>query len=308
MISLKKFLSKDEEAGRAMIAAVRILMQGIGEHSVAGEVETCVRFRDSVQEITDAVVDDISPDQLLVHANSVVSALDQHNRRVTRQRNLQLAELQNMVKMLTSTVGIVSSVSDTHVKRLSEIEHQIVAASALDDVRSIKAKLSDCLKADIQKTSGRRNETGDDDICRPGLEQARNRSASFLESTTGTRLPAWRCGRMPKARSPTRAGSRLNARLCGGSGARPAADAFNVRFGREVGDEVLTAFSRMIQKTLHTGDRLFRWSGPTLVALLPRSEKPGTRPPEIARIVENLAGAHRRNSVAGYSSARSRSR
>src|SRR5580700_1014761 len=42
----------------------------------------------------------------------------------------------------------------------------------------------------------------------------------------------------------------------------------NTRFGREAGDEMLLAFSRMVQQKLSHGDQLFRWGGPVLLAVL----------------------------------------
>jgi GGDEF domain-containing protein len=46
----------------------------------------------------------------------------------------------------------------------------------------------------------------------------------------------------------------------------------NARFGNEVGDTVLKALADRMRKEFHAGDLLFRWNGPTLVALLPREE------------------------------------
>ena len=43
-----------------------------------------------------------------------------------------------------------------------------------------------------------------------------------------------------------------------------------VRFGRRAGDELLRSYGNFIAQILSPDDRLFRWSGPALLALLPR--------------------------------------
>jgi GGDEF domain-containing protein len=47
----------------------------------------------------------------------------------------------------------------------------------------------------------------------------------------------------------------------------------NARFGNAVGDRLLRALRKYVEaKVISEGDRLFRWSGPTLVALMSRQE------------------------------------
>lgn len=46
----------------------------------------------------------------------------------------------------------------------------------------------------------------------------------------------------------------------------------NARFGHEVGDQVLQTFKGSFEKQLTPNDRLFRWTGPALVAILDRGD------------------------------------
>ncbi len=285
MISIKKFLSKDEEAERAAMRAVRLLVKGIGEHAADGEPDVCARFREGIHEIANALVDEIDTDELLVHANSVVSALQDHHRRAARHRTLRITELQNMVKMLTSTMGAIAAAGNTHVSRLSEIENLVARAFDLDDVRSIKAKLGECL-ADIRKESERqRKETGEiiEELSQ-GLEQARIGATSVRES--GTSDPVTGLPLRPEAEAALAQAGRSGSQAYAAVLVLDRLQTFNLRFGREIGDEVLVAFSRMVRKLLTPGDQLFRWSGPTLVALLPRPNSLERVRTEVARIVE----------------------
>lgn len=47
----------------------------------------------------------------------------------------------------------------------------------------------------------------------------------------------------------------------------------NARFGFEVGDSILRAFASNIETHLTHGDRLFRWDGPVVLALLDRADE-----------------------------------
>lgn len=285
MISIKKFLSKDNETERALLDAVRMLIQGIGEIGMTGPAEETRRSRETIQEISDALSKELAPEDLATHARSVLSELEDNNRRALRRQNLQTVELQNMVKMLTSTVGIVSAAGNTNVQRLSEIEKQVTVASALDDVRLIKSKLSDCL-ADIREDAERqKKETGETiEELNKSLEHARSGGASVvktgpLDAVTGLLT---RPGAEEAFARATRDGTQVYAAVL----VLDRLQTVNLRFGREVGDEVLVAFAAMIRGLLSAGDTLFRWSGPTLVALLPRQNSLERVRSEIARIAE----------------------
>ena len=59
-----------------------------------------------------------------------------------------------------------------------------------------------------------------------------------------------------------------------------------MRFGHSVGDEVLRYFGGFLGGRLRPGDRIFRWSGSVLVALLPRPNRLEIVRDEVARVME----------------------
>ena len=91
-----------------------------------------------------------------------------------------MAELKNMVKMLTATVGGISAGSNTNISILSEIERQVADVSALDDVRVMKSRLSDCL-GEIRKEAERQKREAEETVERLSheLKQSRKLSAQF---------------------------------------------------------------------------------------------------------------------------------
>jgi diguanylate cyclase (GGDEF)-like protein len=284
VISIKKFLSKDDEAERALSQAVQMLIDGIGKHAAVGDPDVAARFRESIQEISDELASANDPEQVLTKVGSVVKTLEDHSRRTDRNHKLQINELQGMMKMLTSTVAVVSKTSETHATRLHAIENQITSASMLDDVRLIRTKLSACLD-DIRAESERhQKENGQivSDLTR-ALEQTQIRS-SVIESTgqdSITGLPGRAEAEAALATSPP-----ANLQIYTVVLVLDRLHTLNVRFGRQVGDEVLQAFANIVRKQLSPSDVLFRWSGPTLVAMLLRPGALSDVRCEVARVVD----------------------
>ena len=248
---------------------VRILVGGIGQHAGDGDANESAAFREAVKEFTVALETGISSADLLVRAGSVLSGLDEHKRRHLRQQHLQMTELKNMVKMLTATVGGISVGSNTNVSMLSEIEKQVADVSELDNVRVIKSRLSDCL-GEIRKEAERQKREAEETVERLSheLEQARRLSAEFQAAEKQdvlTGLPLRREAEAALA-EPGPAGYHAYATVI----VLDRLQLLNRRFGREVGDEILLAFIRKLQKSLKAEDRLYRWGGPALVALLHR--------------------------------------
>ena len=134
MISLKKFLSKDDEAEHTLSRAVQMLIEGISKHAPLGDPEVCLRFRESIQEISDVLSTVDNPKAVLAQVSSVVQALEDHSRRTARNHKLQIVELQSMMKMpVHGDRGVESQRRPRH--SLERHRESITSASMLDDVR-----------------------------------------------------------------------------------------------------------------------------------------------------------------------------
>jgi diguanylate cyclase (GGDEF)-like protein len=285
VISIKKFLSSDSEAARAFLQVVQTLIDGMGEKTTTGEAADVALFRESIRSISRALTDEAGPEDLMEHANSALRALGEHSVRVSRQQALHSAELQNMVKMLTSAVAVISAAGEVNIGRLSEIENHIAYASQLDDVRVIKNKLSGCLN-DIRNESERqrRNQQTTIEHLSRGLSECRQGAPAAVEKPsqdTVTRLPVRSAAEQALADAGQEDAPAFAAVLV-----LDRLQALNLKYGREVGDEVLGEFARTVEKKLPYGDQLFRWGGPSLLAVLHRRTTVERVRSEIALIIE----------------------
>lgn len=159
-ISLKRYLSgADHELAESFQRMTLLLLEAIRLHAVVGEPDEHQRFQQDIAKLENKLQEDFSPQQVLVVAGAVAKALENYNQRTTRFIRMQSAELQGMLAMLTETVAAISAGSERTVTRLQTIERQLERASMLEDIRSLKAKLSECLVAIREEARQQREET-----------------------------------------------------------------------------------------------------------------------------------------------------
>lgn len=279
----QKYVSADacklEEATRV----ISLLMQGLALHAVEGEQLEYERFRESVLASIAAFESNPSG-QLLMTAGSVLKQLEEYNRHTTKVLRAQARERQAMITMLSQTLLRIGSVNERAATRLQEIESKLEKASEIDDVRTLRIRLGECLEnirdsrsqhqADAQAVmEGVRSQMSDQGMPLPDPSTA----AGIPDPVTG--LPDMRSalGELEAAQesAPPRylavfAANRLRA--------------INARFGYAVGDLVLNAVREQIALRVSAEDRLFRWRGPCIVALLERHEPLPAIQREVGRI------------------------
>lgn len=279
MISLKKSIA-DNETEQALMRAIQLLLQGMGLHAVAGDPDDHAEFRREIDKTLQRVDEVTSTGDLVVQAKLALNALEIYNRRTLSYLRLPAMELQAMVKMLTSTVSTIAEAGGENVRRLRDIEQQVQFASLIEDVRQIKTKLGECLEGIRRESERQKAET--------------NRTVDQLNQD----LSRVQKEKLPKTDEATGLPSRSQAEEAIGKACQEGAQAyalavqidririFNSRFGYEVGDELLRYLAGFLRKQLPEKDLLFRWSGPTLVALLFRPHDLERVRDEIGRIMD----------------------
>ena len=283
VISIRKLLA-NSEADAPLLRVVQLLLQAIRLHAVEGNPEDGERFRLALDLAAHQVEEEHDAQAILLHAGTAIRALQDYNQRTGAYLGAQNHEFQTIVKMLTSTIGIIAKAGDENVRRLVEIEEQVFSATQMQDVRHVRAKLAECLDQIRQEAVRQRDETSETvDQLSQHIEGTRNRNGAAQAAKLDeiTNLPS---------RSVA---EEALAEAC--QTERPAFAAvisvdrikiYNLRFGLKVGDEVLHHFAEWIGKHLREEDRLFRWSGPTLVALLPRVSRLEIVREELARVMD----------------------
>jgi GGDEF domain-containing protein len=257
---------------------ITLLLQGLALHAVEGEPEEYERFRECVlKEIESFEADPAN--RLLMTTGAVLKQLEEYNRHTSRVLKAQALERQAMIAMLSQTIVKLGAVGERTAARLQEIESKLERASELDDVRSLRARLAECLE-NIRES--RQQHWADSQAV---VENARSQmpgqgagpALEIPDAVTG--LPDMRAA-LRELAAPSPDGLSLYVAAFAANRLR----AINARFGYAVGDMILNAVKEQIEQRVSAGDRLFRWRGPCIVALMPRPDSLLNVRREVARI------------------------
>jgi GGDEF domain-containing protein len=214
----------------------------------------------------------------LMRAAEVIRELEEYNRRTAQQLRTRGTELQGMVKMLTTAIGEISTAGEENVIRLRHIEGMVTSVSQVDDVRAVKAQLSACLD-EIRKESGRQKLAASSTVERLRQDLELVHPGSFTDAVTALPVRAQAVELICNAcesGQPAFAAVMVIDRL----------QAVNTAFGPEVGDQLLRCFSGHVRNNLPSGDRVFRWTGASLMALVTRFNKVEPLRDEIKQLME----------------------
>ncbi len=279
----QKYADSDACKLEEAVRVISLLMQGMALHAVEGEQSEYERFRESV--LASITAFEANPSgHLLITAGAVLKQLEEYNRSTTREFHAQSRERQAMITMLSQTLLRIGSISERGATRLQEIETKLERASEIDDIRTLRVKLGECLD-NIRE--GRFQHQADSMAVMEGVRsQMVAQGMPLPDPSTAADIPDPVTG-LPDVRSALRELAAEPAdpqpRYLGVFAANRLS-AINGRFGYAVGDLILNAVREQIALRISAADRLFRWRGPCIVALLQRQVPLAAVRTEVARI------------------------
>jgi diguanylate cyclase (GGDEF)-like protein len=286
MISISKYWKQriPDENG-ALRRALGLLLQSFEIHTLLGDEVDYAQFRSGMQVITSKFGDDTPVEEVLIIAGEAVTAFREYNERTTRYRKAQATEYQCMVTMLTDTISATSHASDRTVGRLQDIEKKLERAAVIEDVRVLRMQLNECLESireEIRHQESERSasESGISTID-PGFSTPIVTQVQQADTVTG--LPGRLIAERAFEEARTRGGHWYAVAVVANRLA-----SINSRFGYAVGDHLLRKLSQGLRSGLSADDRVFRWSGPCLVALLLRTTPEHELKTELRRITSAL--------------------
>jgi GGDEF domain-containing protein len=283
LTTLKAYLTGTAEEGM-LRRVISLLLQGISLHAVEGDRSDYDRFRNDLEQIQKHLGKEASGEELLVAAGGTNHALADYGQRTTRFIRQQGAVLHNMISMLTQTMVSIGAGSESSAEHLQAIEKEIMRAVVIEDVQTLKVRLAECLKnlreevvrqkaqAHAQARQIQQHvEHAHDCIQDPPDVDGEIDSATGLRTRSAAKTAFHAALQTPRRKYVVVA---VVNRI----------QSVNRRFGYAVGDRLLKTVSDLFGGTLAKTDRLFRWRGPALVALLERDEPIDAVQAEIRRI------------------------
>lgn len=268
MALLKSYLRGSQDT--VLTQVVSLLLEKIGSSAVVADESESASFRADLERLRDQVLEDSSPEKIVFTAGSATLVMEAYNKEINTLLRKERMELKSIVSILTEAIADIAGENTNSIEKVREISAQLERARAAGDLENLKTQLSEGLRSFRQEMLRQREETESEIIAlRREIEQGHLRDEVRVtqEADAATHLPMKEaCIQAMRASIPP--GKRRYVvtlvvyRL----------QAVNARFGYEVGNRVLCRFGEFIQQQIRPEDRLFRWRGPALVALLERSE------------------------------------
>jgi GGDEF domain-containing protein len=265
---LKRILQDDGASEETLLRIVRLLLQGIGQRAIEGDPDDLGAFRIGVQRLVSSLEGNLTASDLLLLAGSALQLLDDYNRRTARHLKRASGEWQAVATMLISALAGTLAAGEERASHLRGISARVRSANGVDDVHKIRLELSDCL-TQLQLENRR------------GKEENRATALPLTAADSGPGL-SYR----PEAEEALARASQTDPPSYVAVMALDRIPVFNMRFGHQVGEEVMRFYGESLRTRLRASDRVFQWSDTALLALLPRPNRLEIVRDEIARLME----------------------
>jgi len=266
LLSVKRFLTQLEEEA-AYRKVISMLLEGVATHALNLDRDACRSFCERIGEIRRALASETTVESLLVDAGAAVQAIGDYARETNRLMQTQGVEMQTMIAMLAGSSADIGGVAGRASAPPQKIGNGMERAAAVEDASSLEARPQASLD-DMQEDSKRPKAEPDQ------MVEALRRDVSRKQATSRnlgldpvTELP-WETAAQTQFLSALRAGEQKHVAVF----VLGSAQRINLRFGRAAGDEVIRALKQYLAGRLESGDRMFRWSGPAIVALMASGE------------------------------------
>ena len=260
LTSIKRFLAKSEEEA-AYRRVIRMLLDGVSANAISFHDDARRNFRKRISEIRQEMAVETTVVTLLLNAGAAVETIREYSRETNRLLKVHSAGMQDMMAMLARTMVEIGGVGERAVARLRKLGDELENATEVDEVSSLKERLRECLGA--IRTEAKQQEADSDRMVQ-GLHQEISRKQG-LDPVTD--LPG-EAAAQTQFMAAIREGEPKHAAVF----VLVSSRLINLRFGRPAGDEAIRLLKRFLAEQLDSGDILFRWPGPAMVALLAGTE------------------------------------
>jgi GGDEF domain-containing protein len=268
LITLKRFLKSDAEEAQPW-RMIWLLLEGIALHTVPGDTDDYDLFRSKISSLQAIIEKDPAAQYLPVLVGQAIQIMVDYGQQTSRFFQQQMAVLRNIVSVISETTVNVAGGSEQAAARLCEIQQRLSAAIRIDEVHALRTRLDECLKELREEAARQKSEA--EVQAREIKEQLHRATAQLAAMAQGDTLD-------PNTGLPSESPARAAFRKAASEGGNKyliiavanRLQSVNLRFGRTAGDQVLKAIAEFLSSKLTPADRIFRWRGPTLVALLER--------------------------------------
>ncbi len=280
-----KKTSHCDEAAETYLRTSQLLLQAIGLHVVEGEPQEYDSFRATIKDLQAKLGGHAPVAEGLAAASVAAKAMQDYGRRTTQFIKAENIELVAMIETLIETVLHLGAPNGRSIPLLRELGASLPKASSINDIRTLKIRLAECLEGVRREAAEQRRRAVMPPREIPSGEKETSASQPDPSDENPQQLdPVTNLPMRPDAESAIRESMQDSRAAFAVTFVVDRIYSINGRFGSSVGDQVLQSFVERLRKGLTATDRIFRWAEASFIALLERTEDE----PEVRRQIERI--------------------
>lgn len=273
MISLKRLLDTTSDEGSLTLKTIGVFLNAMALHAVDYDAGKRAKYQRGMSEICERIDRSGEAASLLLLADEAAKLTDEYNRGLEEHLRSLNAEKQSALGLMIEGFLKICADSESAAQNLRFIERELSEASRLQDIRALKSQMAGCVEALSRETARQEKNT-------QGLQQqigAHNPGGAIYDPITGL------AGAMPAEnyiRGCTSSDQQIYALLL----VLKSLDTVNRRYGYAAGDRLMSRYGATVTERLPESGRLFRWHGPSFLAVMPLPDSMSAVNTEAARI------------------------
>jgi GGDEF domain-containing protein len=273
VISLKKLLDTTSDEGALTLQAIALFLDITAQRAVDYDFAKQAAYQRGMRDVCERIKHTSEAASLLLLADEAAKLTDEYNRGLEEHLRCLSSEKQSALSLMIEGFIKICADSEAAAQNLRFIEQELGKASRLQDIRSLKSQMAGCLEA-LSRESARQEKGAEGLQKQIGLH---NPGGAIYDPVTAL------AGALP---------AESYIRGCASSGQQiyvllvvlKSLDVVNRRYGYSAGDRLISRYGGALVQRLPEGGRLFRWHGPSFVAVLPMPESDSAANAEAARI------------------------
>ncbi len=281
----------NEAALRRMIL---LTLETVEAFTIPGDDIDYRQFRADIRHLSERFNRERDPEVPLILAGQFYSSMKDYFDRTNRFLSLQNTEYQKMVSMFTDTISSLNNSGQRTVEHLREIEQDIERATLIEDVRSLRVRLGECLsniRDEIDRQESITAELGSQLVQEQELSAETVVDSRSIVQTTNDPVTGFPTEKQAESALVSAIEDEHDYFVV--PIIAKGAEKIYAQLGSEVGDSCLYKLAERLRVLTSRGDPVFRWRGVAFLAILKR---PATTT-EVRREVYNVINAQRDESI-----------
>lgn len=270
MISIMKYMDKASNSSVVdeLMDMHQRLVKAIGRCAIRVDHASGIRFHAEIRRIWNTLTEATTLSDLRAASESAEKAMEEYNWATLELIDARHQELQQMVGVLTGAVEELANGNDRSVTKLRAIERQIEQASAIEDIRILRAKLTECVDQLRREVTRQHEESGRVVAEVRGTPKGNCQQTGVDNTKFEAHDPVTGLSGRLAAQQTIQNAISGKAEFCVAAFVIHRIDLIGRRFGQAVSDGVMRSFSAHLRKDLSMARQSFRWNSSTILVFV----------------------------------------